>query len=121
MEKSTNGDDADVAPGPSIAVGAQVDWVYAVTNTGNLRLDNVTVTDDKVGSITCPGDQGRGISIGPGASVTCGASGVATLGQYENTATAVGLDMTQSLLTDTDPSHYFGYVSAVELEKSHER
>ena len=43
LEKSTNGDDADEAPGPFIPVGEPVDVdVHASTNTGNTAL-----TDDR--------------------------------------------------------------------------
>jgi uncharacterized repeat protein (TIGR01451 family) len=36
IQKSTNGKDADAAPGPLIPVGNSVDWTYVVTNTGNV-------------------------------------------------------------------------------------
>ena len=48
-------------------------WTYDVTNTGNTRLTNVTLTDDKVGSITCPETE-----LGRLESMTCTATGTAT-------------------------------------------
>jgi hypothetical protein len=45
--KYTNGADADTAPGPSIVIGAPVQWTYSVRNTGNVTLNNIHVTDNK--------------------------------------------------------------------------
>ena len=49
IEKSTNGADADAAPGPQIDVGDPVTWTYVVTNPGNVSVANVEVTDDQAG------------------------------------------------------------------------
>ena len=49
IEKSTNGADADNAPGPLIAVGDPVTWTYVVTNPGNVPIADVAVTDDQAG------------------------------------------------------------------------
>ena len=46
IEKSTNGDDADAAPGPSILVGSTVTWQYVVTNLGNTPISGVDVDDN---------------------------------------------------------------------------
>ena len=46
IEKSTNGVDADTAPGPLVPVGNTVTWTYLVTNTGNDTLSGVAVTDN---------------------------------------------------------------------------
>ena len=42
IDKVTNGSD-----GPNIHVGAPVTWTYTVTNTGNVALSDVKVTDDQ--------------------------------------------------------------------------
>ena len=47
IEKSTNDQDADTAPGPIVAEGSTVTWKYVVTNTGNVELTNVVVVDDQ--------------------------------------------------------------------------
>jgi hypothetical protein len=104
IEKATNGVDADTPTGPSIPVGDPVTWTYAVTNTGNVTLTGITVSDDQGVTVTCPQT-----TLDPGDSMTCTASGTATAGQYANTGTATGFsDPTETQVTDTDPSHYLG-------------
>src|SRR4029078_6112863 len=44
--KLTNGNNNDVAPGPSVPVGSTVTFTYVVTNPGNVPLSGVTVRDD---------------------------------------------------------------------------
>ncbi|RKZ90673.1 MAG: hypothetical protein DRQ40_10745, partial [Gammaproteobacteria bacterium] len=112
VEKLTNGVDADSAPGPAILVGSPVTWSYVVTNTGNDRLVNIVLSDDKVGTITCPLD-----SLDPLASMTCNANGVATLGQYANLARVTAHGTVNTSVTDSDPSHYLGFTSSIIIEK----
>ncbi|WP_369799647.1 hypothetical protein [Methanosarcina sp. MTP4] len=102
IEKSTNGEDADAPPGLSYVVGAPIEWTYVVTNTGDVTLTNIVVTDDQGVTVSCPTD-----TLDPGESITCTATGTAMVGQYANNGTATGYydGMTA---TDTDPSHYFG-------------
>ena len=47
IQKLTNGDDADDAPGPSIVVGSAVTWEYRSTNVGSVPLTAVAVVDDR--------------------------------------------------------------------------
>src|SRR5207253_295343 len=49
---SANAQDADLPPGTHVAAGRTLSFTYVVTNTGNVPLANVTVTDNKLGSIT---------------------------------------------------------------------
>jgi uncharacterized repeat protein (TIGR01451 family) len=102
IEKSTNGVDADQAPGPTVTVGSPVTWTYVVTNTGALPLTNVKVMDNPNGAVTCPKT-----TLAAGESMTCTATGVAILGQYENIGT-VTASWTSGTVTDSDASHYFG-------------
>ena len=113
IEKATNGEDADTAPGPLVEVGDPVTWTYVVTNTGNVALDPVVVTDDQLGTIACPAT-----TLAVGADMTCTATGgTAIPGQYENVAIATGTPPAGPDVTDTDLSHYFGAAPAVDIEK----
>jgi hypothetical protein len=104
IEKFTNGQGADVAPGPFIPVGEPVTWTYQVSNTGNVALTNVTVTDDQGVAVACPST-----ALEPDESMTCTASGTAIAGQYANLGTVTatppgGLPA----VSDSDSSHYLG-------------
>jgi LPXTG-motif cell wall-anchored protein len=103
IEKATNGQDADTPTGPSIPVGNTVTWTYVVTNTGNVALTGVTVVDDKGVTVTCPRT-----TLAVGETMTCVATGVAVAGQYANNGTVAGFDPSQTIVTDIDPSHYYG-------------
>jgi hypothetical protein len=102
IKKSTNGQDADEAPGPTLAVGAAVTWEYFVTNNGTMALTNVKVTDDRGVAVACPAT-----SLAVGQTMTCTGSGVATAGQYVNVGTATAA-WTGGQVTSSDRSHYFG-------------
>jgi hypothetical protein len=105
--KSTNGQDANEAPGPTIVVGSPITWTYVVTNTGAVPLTSVSVLDDRNVTVTCPGT-----SVAVGQSMTCTGSGVATAGQYRNVGT-VTASSSAGRVTDTDASHYFGQALVV--------
>ena len=118
IEKSTNGEDADVGPGPGIPEGDAVTWTYNVTNTGNVPLEGISVTDDKIGPITDLVNNGDGDStLAIGETWTYIATGIAECGQYENNATVVGFfDIIP--VFDTDPSHYYGECPDIDIEKA---
>ncbi len=112
IEKSTNGEDADAPPGPTLSVGSPVTWEYMVTNTGGVPLSNVDVSDDHGVEVVCPADR-----LGLGGSMTCTASGIAVAGQYSNNGTVTAVDESEREVTDSDPSHYFGFVPPIDIEK----
>ena len=103
IEKSTNGQDADSAPGPTIPVGSAVTWTYVVTNSGTEPLTNVAVSDDRGVAVNCAGQT----TLAVGQSMTCTGSGIATAGQYRNVGTVTASGATAQV-TDSDPSHYYG-------------
>ncbi|MDQ2087951.1 hypothetical protein RBH29_16095, partial [Herbivorax sp. ANBcel31] len=77
--------DADTPPGPNVPQGTDPIFRYVVTNTGNVILDNVTLTDDVLGSITIPTT-----TLTPAQSFTVDVTGTWAEGQQENIATATG-------------------------------
>jgi uncharacterized repeat protein (TIGR01451 family) len=114
IEKYTNGEDADAAPGPQITEGQPVNWTYVVVNTGNVALSNIVVTDDKGVAVTCPST-----SLAVGANMTCTGSGTATLGQYTNIGSVTG-SYNGTNVSDSDPSNYFGVPApapAIDIKK----
>ncbi|MDF1595163.1 MAG: SdrD B-like domain-containing protein [Acidimicrobiia bacterium] len=111
IEKATNGFDADDPQGPWLVAGNDVTWTYVVTNTGELPLTGVTVTDDVLGAICEIGE------LAIGASDTCTAAGIATIGQYANLGTVT----TDEGVSDEDPSHYYGFIPeepGIDIEKA---
>ena len=126
VEKHTEGVDADLAAdAPEVGIGATVTWTYLVHNTGNTWLNNIVLTDDLEGPITCPDTVLAPDDAAPGGpdEMTCTWTGTATKGLYANlaTVTATPTDPTGTPLpgaqdvTDTDPSHYVG----VEIGRAH--
>jgi len=109
IEKYTNGQDADYAPGPYISINSTVTWTYIVTNIGGVNLTGIVVTDDKLGVI------GTVASLPVGANVTLSVSGIAIAGQYANNATVVGYYGAIEV-TDWDPSHYYNRPTTVGWE-----
>jgi hypothetical protein len=118
IEKATNGHDADSPTGPMIYVGDSVTWTYAVTNTGNVPLTQIAVTDSVAGVAPAyiSGDDGDGI-MEPGDVWYYAATGTAVAGQYANLGTVTGKYGPAVTVTDNDPSHYFGAAPAIDIEK----
>src|SRR5262249_41430447 len=109
--KLTNGTDNDSPTGPHIKVGDTVTWTYNVTNTGNVPLANVSVSDNQAGvtPVYQSGDDGDGL-LEAGETWVFTASGTATAGQYTNVGTATGEDrfLPGNTVSATNPDHYFG-------------
>jgi hypothetical protein len=86
-----------------------VTWKYYVTNTGNVTLSSLAVTDNKGVTVTCPKT-----ALAVGESMTCTATGTNTTlagTGYNNTGTVTG-SYTDSAghsrtVTDSDASGYY--------------
>src|SRR5204862_434992 len=84
-----NGQDANTAPGPQVPVGSTVTFTYVVTNTGNVPLANVVVSDDKLGPITSfTGDANSNGMLDLTETWTYTATSTALAGQQTNVGTA---------------------------------
>jgi hypothetical protein len=123
IEKYTNNIDADIPTGPSIPVGNTVTWDYIVTNPGRVALSNVVVTDNKlaVKPVYVSGDVNGDGLLQVGETWLFRATGIAVVGQYANVGTVVGTSPKQETVTDSDPSHYFGFTPSeteINIEKS---
>lgn len=96
------------APDEVTAAGQLVTYTHAVTNTGNVTLTGVDVSETAfsgsgaVPEVSCPGT-----SLAPGQSMSCTATYTTTQtdvdnGEIDNTATATGTPPTGPAVTATD-------------------
>ena len=95
--------DADAPPGPQTTVNSAVYFKFIVTNTGNVPLSDVTLTDNVFDVSGCPSIPNP---LPVGASYTCGYGPVAAqFGLHTNTATATGR-YDGVTVSDTDDANY---------------
>ena len=114
IEKATNGVDADAPPGPLLRPGSPVTWSYVVTNNGTVAIESISVSDDEIGPVACPQT-----TLAAGESMTCTAvTGVVLPGQYANVAAVTGLTPLDEIVSDSDPSHYFGASAEIDIENA---
>jgi hypothetical protein len=120
IEKATNGQDADNAPGPYIPVGNTVTWVYVVTNTGTTPISNVVITDNTPGvnPVLIGGDSNNDGKLDVTEAWTYQATGTAIADQYQNVGIASGQDSLGNPVSDGDFSHYFGAGPGIDIEKA---
>ena len=105
--KKVNGQDANT-PGEAVEVtaGETVNFTYIVQNTGNVKLTNIAVTDDKGVQVTCPGTE-----LEPGTNMTCTGSATAIAGNYTN----IGTVTSSHNLTASDPANYKGIIPTIKI------
>ncbi|UCG82517.1 MAG: hypothetical protein JSW38_10015, partial [Dehalococcoidia bacterium] len=119
LEKSVSVDnqvtftDADVAHGPTVSMGSDIYFKFVVTNTSNVKLNQITLTDSDydLSGCTIPS------TLDPGASFSCTIGPLpADVDQHTNTATATGSHSSYTA-TATDDANYFGGHGAIDVEK----
>jgi uncharacterized repeat protein (TIGR01451 family) len=97
LAKDGNLDMAVISPSDEADVGDMIDYTLTAGNTGNTTLTNVTVTDPKIGALTCTPAQPA--TLAPGEKISCTGSYTLTQtdidnGTVPNTATSAS-DQTQ--------------------------
>ena len=104
---------------PFSSVGQVVTYAYLVTNTGNVTINNVAVSDDKIATVFCPVT-----TLAPGASTTCTGNYAVNqadldAGAVTNNASATGTSAQGSLLPATDSATAMAHaLPALTLDKS---
>ena len=119
--KFVNSQDADTPTGPHVAVGSTVNFTYVVTNTGNVPLANVAVTDDKLGPITSfTGDANNNGLLDLTETWIYTRTATAVAGQQTNVGTATARDVNDppgTPVSDDNPANYFGDAPAIQVVK----
>jgi EF hand len=135
LVKSTNGQDANTAPGPALTVGSTATFTYVLTNTGSVPLATVVVRDDNGTTANTADDLTPTLQSGDTNSNgrldltetwTYQATRVVTAGAYSNigsvTANPVdtnGADIAGIAdVADTDSSNSFGATAGINVVKS---
>ncbi len=107
LDKAGTLDITAAAPAGSANAGDEIDYAFEVTNSGNVTLTEVTLTDPNVATVSCPG--GHPIpSLAPAAATTCTGTyvilqGNVDAGEKVNTATADSSESAAVMDTATVP------------------
>ena len=116
--------DANAAPGPSLNVGDTVTWTYEIENTGDVALENVTLSDNEEAAVAIPAtgaisgdtDSDRVLDVDETWVITH--TGTAVSGQYANTGTVSAEDIVSGdSVQDSDDSHYFASNPDIDIVK----
>jgi len=119
-----NGQDANSPTGPIVAAGSSVSLTYIVTNTGNVPLSGITVTDDNgtpgnaaddFNATYISGDTNANNQIDVGETWTFSATRTAAAGQVTRTGKVTATGNAQSV-TSSDPANYFGSAPGIAIQ-----
>ncbi len=100
----TAGTPVDVNTDGRTDAGDTIGYRFAVTNTGSVSINGVTVADPKAGPVTCPG-----VTLAPNESTVCTATYTISqadvdAGSVNNTATAAGKNPAGTTITSNTSS-----------------
>ena len=101
IDNGVTWNDANTSPGPTLVSPTNPKFKLVITNTGNVTLTGVSVTDSDLGPISIGG------ILPPGASFSQVLTGTFALGQQSNIATVTGVYNGESV-QDSDIAYYFG-------------
>ncbi|MDX8535170.1 hypothetical protein RFM41_29675 [Mesorhizobium sp. VK25A] len=111
--------------GLTVLVNDAISWQYTVTNTGNVALSNVVVTDDKGVAVSAVlgvdashniGDVNNNGLLDVGEVWKFTGSGQAIKGDYSNIG-SVSASANGTTVTDSDGSSYFGADPEIAINK----
>ncbi|GAB3312298.1 hypothetical protein GCM10027298_37400 [Epidermidibacterium keratini] len=119
IDKSA-GDVVDANNDGAVSAGDTIDYTFEVTNSGNVTMIGVSISDPKIASVVCPTT-----TVAPGETVTCTATYIVSqadmnAGEVVNTATASATDPTGTTITsppDGTTTELPG-VSSVAMDKT---
>ncbi|MEQ9623412.1 DUF7507 domain-containing protein [Coleofasciculus chthonoplastes] len=116
-------EDADSVTGSEVLDGTNPLFKFVVTNTGDVALTNVNLTDSDFSLDGLTGDLTSGNNQYDIGTLAAGASTEVIFnsatwqsGQHANTATTSGTDG-QTTVSDMDEAHYFGANPAIAIDK----
>ncbi|MGA8893886.1 MAG: hypothetical protein WB539_01110, partial [Planktothrix agardhii] len=92
----------------NVLLGSAVTWTYTVTNPGNVALSNVSLTDDKqgtIGNLISGSDANGNQQLDTNETWVYTATGTAFPGNYSNLGTVTG-DYNGKTVDAKDPSGY---------------
>jgi hypothetical protein len=119
IEMLLDGQDTGTPPGPNISVGSSITLTYIVTNTGNMPLSALTVTDDNgtpfdQGDDFAPafvgGDTNSNNVLDLGETWTYTATRTVIEGENFNSGEATGNDIISQAVSDEDRIFHVGVV-----------
>ncbi|MER9299767.1 hypothetical protein NKI38_25185 [Mesorhizobium sp. M0621] len=117
-------DDAASGDGLTVLAGDAISWQYTVSNTGNVALSNIVVTDDQ-GVVVTPvlgdathnvGDTNLDGKLDTNETWTFIGSGTAIAGNYANIGSVSGTAGAVTV-SDNDDSSYFGANPLISVDK----
>ncbi|PBC19696.1 MULTISPECIES: hypothetical protein [unclassified Mesorhizobium] len=119
-------DGAAIGDGLSVLAGDTISWQYTVSNTGNVALSNIVVTDDH-NDVVVTAVLSGGFNVGDTNhdgkldttehwSFIGTSAGTAVVGDYANVGTVTGSAGSVNV-TDDDASSYFGADPQIVIDK----
>jgi hypothetical protein len=117
LETLVNGEEADSPTGPNLVAGSNAMFTYVVTNTGNVALAGVVVSDDNgtpgntaddFNPTITGGDTNSNNLLDIGETWTYSAARVVTVGQHTNQGSVTASDSLNQVVSSADDANHLG-------------